>query len=213
MYRLIYKENPVANPAMESVLKVIALKPAPGRANRTIKTAHMSPLANVVSEAENLARMSVVPGFTSLRDVRVMRGRLPAPFIQAWTDWQSNGNRSHFPHPDDRKSFADDQLWAVIEMEHAGTDLEKLRLRTNLQIWDVFWGVAIALAKAEVAFRFEVSVRLLFPGPSLKDCCSIEICTWATSACDTAGPASSISSRRIDNDSAAARAPSSDCRS
>lgn len=83
------------------------------------------------------------------------------------------------------------QLWAVIEMEDAGVDLEgfdvvgvgrNISIGDNVTtacpggndwgifgVWDVFWNVATALAKGEREARFEVR----------QDCCPRLYCAHA----------------------------------
>ncbi|KAI9852769.1 MAG: hypothetical protein M1838_005527 [Thelocarpon superellum] len=155
VYRLSYRDNPDSPVLLESILKVVALKPQKGTGPRKLKTGHMSAVQDVAMEVENLLRLNEIPGFTNFRDVFVLSGRMPQRFVEAWMTYVSNGAETLFPDPSDESSYAEDQLWAVIEMENAGTDMDRIRLRTDLQVWDVFWGVAIALAKAEETVDFE----------------------------------------------------------
>ncbi|KAK3715141.1 hypothetical protein LTR37_007351 [Vermiconidia calcicola] len=156
----------------ESVFKVIALKP-PERAlpkdkrkrDATLKKAeHMSKPEDVASEVKLLQRMSIVPGYTNFRDARVVKGRPPPAFAKAFREWNA-GQRarrkdlSHFPDPARQASYPDDQLWAVIEMQDAGTDLECLvesgQCSSVWSVWDVFWEVVSSLAKGEEGAEFE----------------------------------------------------------
>jgi len=151
----------------ESVLKIIALKPpapAPGRNGKidkrhSTKTAMMSAVENVVSEIRLLQRMTSTPGFTNFRDVRVLRGRPSKMFADAWKAFNKTrpkGDKSIFPDPGRKTSYDDDQLWAVIEMQDAGSDLERVAVNDVWGVWDVFWGVALAIAKGEEDAKFEV---------------------------------------------------------
>lgn len=140
----------------ESVLKVIPLKPLVKTRSKRLDMFQMSSIEDVLTEARTLTRMTVIPGFTNLRDIRMMRGQLPKEFVQAWKRYLRNGAKSYFPDPSKRGSYSKDQLWAIIEMENAGVDLEKFELRDMIQIWDIFWGVAMALAKGEELAGFEV---------------------------------------------------------
>ncbi|OQN96713.1 hypothetical protein B0A48_17137 [Cryoendolithus antarcticus] len=156
----------------ESVLKVIALK-APAdtipRAKRERekalkKAAAMSKPEDVASEVRLLQRMTSIPGYTNFRDVRVLSGRPGEPFINACKSYNADQkaakkDMSIFPDPAKKGSYSDEQLWAVIEMQDAGTDLERLVERGECSdiwtIWDVFWQTVIALAKGEEAAEFE----------------------------------------------------------
>lgn len=148
----------------ESVLKIIALEPPPTlkplsgmTAAQKDKVANMSELADVVSEVRLLQRMSPVPGFTNFRDVRVLRGRLPTQFVAAWRYFHKNVKTSCFADPGRKTTHDENQLWAVVEMQDAGKDLETVPIESEDMCWDAFWGVAIALAKGEEWAEFEAS--------------------------------------------------------
>ncbi|KAF2104464.1 hypothetical protein NA57DRAFT_70668 [Rhizodiscina lignyota] len=119
-----------------------------------------SDIDKVVSEVRLLDRMTEIPGFTNLREIRVLQGQPSAPFIAAWREWnksRSKKDKSIFPDPSRKANYAEDQLWAVVEMDHAGFDLEhpSVKIDTLWSLWDVFWGVAIAIAKGEEDVNFE----------------------------------------------------------
>lgn len=178
VYRLSLQPEAAEDPELplskndESVLKVIALKqPAETlpKKKRDLEKAlekaeNMSKPDDVASELKLLRRLSDIPGFTNFRDLRVLRGRPPAPFATAFTafnDAQKAANKepSIFPDPAKKASYSKDQLWAVIEMQDAGTDLEKLvaqGISSNIWVvWDIFWQVVLALAKGEEEAEFE----------------------------------------------------------
>jgi serine/threonine-protein kinase haspin len=95
-------------------------------------------------------------------EVTVLQGRPSELFAKAWKSWNKSrprGKKSEFPDPTKRSSYEDTQLWVIIEMQDAGTDCEKMMeaggVGTVWEIWDVFWGVCLSVAKAEEACRFE----------------------------------------------------------
>lgn len=156
----------------ESVLKVIALtqpastlpKSKRDRERALKKAENMSKPADVASELKLLQRLSDIPGFTNFRDLRVLRGRPPGPFAEAFQAFNAaqkaaNKELSIFPDPAKKASYSKDQLWAVIEMQDAGTDLEKLVAQgvsnSIWVVWDIFWQVVLALAKGEEEAEFE----------------------------------------------------------
>jgi serine/threonine-protein kinase haspin len=165
VYRLVLKSDNVAfSSGDESVLKVLALKPPAGNGGKKIpksqveKESFMSSVDNVVAEVKLLQRMADIPGFTNFRDIRVLKGRPSKAFAKAWKTFnaaRAKGDKSMFPDPTKKTSYREDQLWAVIEMQDAGTDLERIQLRTVWTIWDVFWSVTLALAKGEQEAEFE----------------------------------------------------------
>ncbi|KAK5170593.1 uncharacterized protein LTR77_005182 [Saxophila tyrrhenica] len=173
VYRLSLQEQlPGFSSSDESVFKVIALKPPPAtipvekRKRDAVKkkAEAMSDPEDVANEVRLLQRMSPIPGYTNFRDVRLVKGRPPAPFTKAFKAWNTaqkarKKDPSHFPDPSKKTSYSDDQLWAVIEMQDAGTDLENLVERgecsTIWQVWDIFWQVVLSLAKGEEGAQFE----------------------------------------------------------
>ncbi len=173
VYRLsLLEQLPGFSSSDESVFKVIALKPPQTtvpldkrkREAEKKRIDAMSKPDDVANEVRLLQRMSIIPGFTNFRDVRVVKGRPPAPFIEAFKAWNVSQkarqkDASHFPDPAKKGSYADDQLWAVIEMQDAGTDLECLIERGGCSsiwyVWDTFWQVVLSLAKGEEGAEFE----------------------------------------------------------
>jgi serine/threonine-protein kinase haspin len=170
--------------AQESVLKVVALKTPPsvplpcqsqsrvvrggeGQVARDIAQREendmwKSDVADVLSEVKLLQNLNHIPGFTNFRDLTILQGQPPPSFCSAWKAWNKTrprGKKSEFPDPNKKASYDDTQLWAVIEMQDAGTDCEKLMETDSLSsiwdVWDVFWGVCLSVAKAEETCRFE----------------------------------------------------------
>jgi serine/threonine-protein kinase haspin len=164
VYRLVLKTAHASLATSdESVLKILALKPPPSTSHsKKPPKRHdfMSDVAAVASEAKLLQRMTLVPGFTNFRDVRVLRGRPSPAFCAAWTAFEdaaalAGRERSAFPDPRLPRSYPRAQLWAVVEMQDAGADLDTARLPAVWHAWDVFWAVALALAKGEQEAAFE----------------------------------------------------------
>ncbi|KAK1916275.1 hypothetical protein P3342_004092 [Pyrenophora teres f. teres] len=168
----------------ESVLKIVALKTPPDvplpcqlhtravrdreaqmekeMAQREEEDQWKSHVEDVVSEVRLLQNLTHIPGFTVFRDLTIVQGRPSTSFNDAWKEWNKSrprGKKSEFPDPSKKASYDENQLWAVVEMQDAGTDCEKMMENGGLssiwEVWDVFWGVAISLGKAEEACRFE----------------------------------------------------------
>jgi len=171
----------------ESVLKLVALKTPPNaplpiqsqtrqvrdperqakkereaREEQEEEDQWKSHVDDVHSEVKLLQNLNHIPGFTNFRELTVLQGRPSASFISAWKAWNKTrprGKKSEFPDPSKKTSYEDTQLWAVIEMQDAGTDCEKVMeaggMSTIWEVWDVFWGVCLSVAKAEEACNFE----------------------------------------------------------
>jgi serine/threonine-protein kinase haspin len=173
VYRLsLLDDIPDFSKADESVFKIIALKgPASTHPSDKRKRAAllkreelMSTPADVANEVRLLQRMTHIPGFTNFRDIRILQGRPSGPFITAFHDFdkkqRARGKEgSHFPDPAKKSSYAETQLWAIIEMQDAGSDLERLveakQCTSIWGTWDLFWHTTLALAKGEQGARFE----------------------------------------------------------
>ncbi|KAI5357118.1 putative serine/threonine-protein kinase haspin [Septoria linicola] len=156
----------------ESVFKVIPLTPAldalpldKRRRAAALKRAEgMTSPHDVATEVKLLQRMSSVPGFTNFRDIRILQGRPPPAFIDAFRSWNTaqkavKKELSHFPDPAKKTSYNADQMWAVIEMQDAGSDLERLvesgSCTSIFPIWDIFWHTVLSIAKGEEGAEFE----------------------------------------------------------
>ncbi|KAF1985476.1 hypothetical protein K402DRAFT_334379 [Aulographum hederae CBS 113979] len=158
---------PASSSALNSVvLKIIQLRPQLTTKERakTSKTRlrqikdNMTSVDRVVSEVQIMQRMACVPGFTDFRAMRVLRGRPEGRIVEAWREWNDKRDeeeKSEFPDPGAKSSYDEGQLWCAIEMGNAGTSLEDLEVTDAFCGWDVFWGVALALGKAECEARFE----------------------------------------------------------
>lgn len=183
VYRLS-ATSATATGAQESVLKVVALKTPPSiplpclsrrravkdregqvakeTAEREENDMWKSDVADVLTEVRLLQNLNHIPGFTNFRDLTILQGRPSPSFCSAWKAWNKTrprGKKSEFPDPSKKAGYDDTQLWAVIEMQDAGTDCEKLMetggLNSVWEAWDVFWGVCLSVAKAEETCRFE----------------------------------------------------------
>jgi serine/threonine-protein kinase haspin len=165
VYRLVLKDGhaPQFTKSDESVLKILALKAPDDTGKKKSKAqiareTSMSAVDNVAAEVKLLQRMADIPGFTHFRDIRVLKGKPSSIFSEAWKEFNDNQpekDKSQFPDPSKRGSYTDQQLWAVIEMQDAGADLEHVQLPNVFSVWDVFWGVTLALAKGEQEAEFE----------------------------------------------------------
>lgn len=184
-YRLQRKsEDPAVQVLEEIVFKIIPLRARSGIGSRSgIR------VSEAVSEIELLTKMTPVPGFTRFHEAYIMRGIPPPQIAKARAVYQRLPKTSQ---TDRRlaKRYPTTQLWVVMEMQYAGSDLERTRVTSNWQKWDLFWGVAIALARAEQFVEFEVrrfkTVHVLMLIRALIG--SIATCTLAISASNPVGP-------------------------
>ncbi|KAJ5693210.1 hypothetical protein N7462_002633 [Penicillium macrosclerotiorum] len=112
-------------------------------------------IEEIVAEVKMLKYLDPIPGFARFREIHVVQGRFPESFQGAWDHYKKTKDDCLNPNPANKKAYPDSQLWAIIEMDDAGCELEKFCWSSIFQIYDIFWGVAMALARAEEYALFE----------------------------------------------------------
>ena len=143
-------------PTQFTIGKLMPLRPKKGPGS---KTTSFTRVQDAASEAEMLITMSNYQGFAEFRKAEVLHGQLPPSLRVEY-------KRFDVKHASELKStakFGDNQLWLFLEMSYAGMDLEEvLRTKSGVEeslsirkTWDIFWAVALALARGEAEFRFE----------------------------------------------------------
>ena len=137
----------------EGIFKVVPLRAQSGPGSKKFTS-----VDEIVSEVRMLKYLDPVPGFARFREVHVVQGRFPKAFQDAWDHYKRTRPADDClnPNPASKKAYTDSQLWAILEMDDAGCELEKFSWRSIFQIYDIFWGVAMALARAEEYALFEV---------------------------------------------------------
>lgn len=148
----------------DGVFKIV-----PIRAQRGVGSKKFTTVSEIVSEVQMLKLLDEVPGFARFREVHVVQGRFPPKYQAAWWEYRDTKDDCLNPDPAKKASYPDTQLWAILEMNNAGCELEKFAWSTTFQIYDIFWGVAMALARAEQLAGFEVrTLRSHFSRPKDK---------------------------------------------
>lgn len=133
------------------VFKVVPLRAQSGPGSKKFTT-----IDEIVSEVKMLKYLDPIPGFARFREIHVVQGRFPESFQSAWDHYKKTKDDCMNPNPSSKKAYPDSQLWAILEMDDAGCELEKFSWASIFQIYDIFWGVAMALARAEEYALFEV---------------------------------------------------------
>lgn len=136
----------------EGVFKIVPL-----RAQRGPGSKKFTSIEEIVSEVKMLKYLDPIPGFARFREIHVVQGRFPESFQNAWVHYKQTRPADDClnPNPASKKAYPDGQLWAILEMDDAGCELEKFSWGSVFQIYDIFWGVAMALARAEEYAMFE----------------------------------------------------------
>ena len=135
----------------DGVFKVVPLRAQSGPGSKKFTS-----IEEILSEVKMLKYLDPIPGFARFREIHVVQGRFPESFQKAWDHYKKTKDDCLNPNPSSKRAYPDAQLWAIIEMDDAGCELEKFSWSSIFQIYDIFWGVAMALARAEEYALFEV---------------------------------------------------------
>lgn len=135
----------------DGVFKVVPLNAQKGPGSKKFTS-----VAEIVSEVRMLKYLDPIPGFARFREIHVVQGRFPSSFQAAWNHYKDTSDDCLNPDPSNKRAYPETQLWAIVEMDDAGCELEKFAWSSTFQIYDIFWGVAMALARAEEYALFEV---------------------------------------------------------
>lgn len=152
-YAEVYK---VTTNAGNSILKVMTIKlpelPASLRSETSID------VNLLISEIRIMNALTEIPGFVTFKDAHLVNGVIPRCILEAYDDHvkklERRGGKSEFPHP---IGYDEETMFLVIELGDAGVVLDEYKLDTIHEFWDIFIGVTVALARAEVFRDFEVS--------------------------------------------------------
>ena len=147
-----------------AILKLVPLNAARGPNSKCFTS-----VVAAAAEVRLLDRMQRVPGFVAFRGACVLQGRMPERLFKLWQDFRDTAKTVTSRDPSGGRAYPASQLWLLIEMADAGKSLEEItkarcqdsaegakgqRLEVR-QMWDLWWQVVMAVAKAEVYTQFE----------------------------------------------------------
>lgn len=99
-----------------------------------------------------------IPGFVVYKERYIVQGKACRELLETHQTFhkkvkrQDPGRLQFYPSP---SRYLDDTKFLVVELGDAGTALEDFELVTADQLWDIFFHVTIALARAEARIEFE----------------------------------------------------------
>ncbi|KUI64530.1 Serine/threonine-protein kinase haspin [Cytospora mali] len=99
-----------------------------------------------------------IPGFVIYKEKYTVQGKATPALLETHRTFHRNmkrkdpGRLQFYPSP---SRYVTDTRFLVVELGDAGTALEDLGVLTTDQIWDIFFNVAVALARAENLVKFE----------------------------------------------------------
>lgn len=100
-----------------------------------------------------------IPGFVIYKERYIVEGRAPKSLLETHQAFQRKMRRldpdrlQFYPSP---SRYLDGTRFLVVELGDAGVALEDFELTTAGQLWDIFFLLAVALARAEDLIAFEV---------------------------------------------------------
>lgn len=157
VYRIIEDESVCAGQERRSsILKVMRLKSRRDPNSMEIDTA--SRAEDVVSEIRIMNALTEIPGYVQFKGAYIVKGETEPFLSKAWDDHNENSKEeSYFCHP---REYTKNTLFLVIELGDAGITLDDYKIKSVDEVWDIFLGTVLALAKAEDVRSFEVSFPL-----------------------------------------------------
>jgi serine/threonine-protein kinase haspin len=161
-YAEVYR---VTNERGTSIIKVIRME-SPIRAQT--KAQEKSGLVDEEprSEADLMGELKIsewladIPGFVVYKERYIVQGKTCRELLETHQAFhkkakrQDPGRLQFYPSP---SRYLNDTKFLVVELGDAGVALEDFQLQSADQLWDIFFHVAIALARAEAQIEFEVS--------------------------------------------------------
>jgi serine/threonine-protein kinase haspin len=110
----------------------------------------------VTREIRLFQAVDALHGFVRCRGAHIVSGGYPDVLLEAFEVFKAthSANTAQNPQPS-AAAAGDQQLYAILEMNHAGTPMGKLKSASAFQVFDIFWRTAITLALAEKELEFE----------------------------------------------------------
>lgn len=159
-YAEVYR---VSNDRGTSIIKVIRLQsPIKAQTKTQIQSKLVDeqprPDQDVDGELQISQWLADIPGFVVYKERYNVQGKTSRQLLETHQKFQRKlkrqdpGRAQFYPSP---SRYLDDTRFLVVELGDAGIALEDWKLTTQAQLWDVFFLVAIALARAEELAMFE----------------------------------------------------------
>ncbi|KAI3337537.1 hypothetical protein HD806DRAFT_518359 [Xylariaceae sp. AK1471] len=159
-YAEVYR---VTNERGTSIIKVIRMSsPIKPQTKTQQKSGLVDEEPHSESDLQGELRISEwvadIPGFVVYKERYIVQGKSCRELLATHQTFHKKLKRQDpdrlqfYPSP---SRYLDDTKFLVVELGDAGTALEDFELVTADQLWDIFFHVAIALARAEARIGFE----------------------------------------------------------
>ncbi|KAI1206557.1 uncharacterized protein F4807DRAFT_438439 [Annulohypoxylon truncatum] len=159
-YAEVYR---VTNERGTSIIKVIRMESpikAQTKAQRNSGLVDEEPHSesDLIGELKISEWLADIPGFVVYKERYLVQGKACKELLETHQAFHKRIKRQDpdrlqfYPSP---SRYLDDTKFLVVELGDAGTALEDFQLDSTDQLWDIFFHVAIALARAEAHIEFE----------------------------------------------------------
>ncbi|KAI0177150.1 hypothetical protein BJ166DRAFT_506240 [Pestalotiopsis sp. NC0098] len=114
--------------------------------------------SDLVGELKISEWLADIPGFVMYKERYIVQGKACRELLETHQAFhkkakrQDPGRLQFYPSP---SRYLDGTKFLVVELGDAGVALEDFQLESADQIWDIFFHVSIALARAEAQIEFE----------------------------------------------------------
>lgn len=108
------------------------------------------PVQDIIQELRIARLLMSLDGYVDVIDAAVVQGTYPRYLLGLWDLYNDEKGSENY-----RPDFQNDQLYCVIVMSNAGTDLENFEINTWQEAESIFWQTVHCLKDAEEAFEFE----------------------------------------------------------
>ena len=113
----------------------------------------------ITREIQLFQTVDALHGFVRCRGVHILSGEYPDVLLEAFSNFESTHTNISAQNQNPLDTAATrNPLYAILEMNHAGTAVGRLgqgRVVSAFQVFDLFWKTTISLAHAEREVQFE----------------------------------------------------------
>ncbi|XP_023163891.2 putative serine/threonine-protein kinase haspin homolog [Drosophila hydei] len=154
VYGEVFKYTPKNKTKMNLVLKVLPIE-GTALVNEEVQKTYEQILPEIIISREMSAlrinETNSTSGFVDIYNVSLVKGKYPKHLIGLWEDYDEEKESEN----DNPTMFTDSQLFIVLELKFAGTDMSKFVFLNAEQAYFALQQVVLTLAVGEEAFQFE----------------------------------------------------------
>ncbi|XP_017856902.1 PREDICTED: putative serine/threonine-protein kinase haspin homolog [Drosophila arizonae] len=154
VYGEVFKYTPKNKMVSSVVLKVLPIEGS-SLVNEEAQKTFEQILPEIIISKEMSAlrtnQTTSTSGFVDLYNVNLVKGKYPKHLIRLWEDYDEEKESEN----DNPTMFTDNQLFIVLELKFAGTDMSSFAFQNAEQGYFALLQVTFTLAVGEEAFQFE----------------------------------------------------------